>query len=485
MVSVELKVCLWNIQNYGTFSIKYGGSNSLRNQFIADFCARYKIDVLMIEELQEANADAVLADLVTKLRPTAADPQWHFSWCGCALKETVVAEAKLTADLDVKTGARTEAYAVVWRQSDNFRMVPGRYPIASDANAATSPLNLSQFGRPAGDMKVGSRTTYGALGGFVGFADGKANEYPYEWKAPPGNGYALMNNWPPLGLPTTGKGDVHRISWAKVRRPVYVVLELADRAKTLCPVLVYHAPSRAESAQWGALLAGLVRELYVTNKIDPATNRPTDDLQPVDKAIFGGDFNYDPGKEWPGFYVYFPMAQKKEYDGGANCLVAPDTAAASAARRTTVQILDRLTRKPIIKDSVDDYLFSKIDFAFFSRKGGMTATRVNLVQDIMSSTISYISSISAVTDMLKDIYRKTRRSRGRQRIDPKLGPQMLGPKGWTPMINGAGGGTFVDWDESLAQLESMNITKPRCAAEFIHLFVSDHLPLVVTLQFDK
>ena len=50
-----------------------------------------------------------------------------------------------------------------------------------------------------------------------------------------------------------------------------------------------------------------------------------------------------------------------------------------------------------------------------------------------------------------------------------------------PIISGAWGGTFTDWDESKTQFAAGDVTDARRAAEYLHIFVSDHLPLVATV----
>ena len=55
--------------------------------------------------------------------------------------------------------------------------------------------------------------------------------------------------------------------------------------------------------------------------------------------------------------------------------------------------------------------------------------------------------------------------------------------GWHPMICGSWGGTFLDWNAFMGQLAGGRFTAARQAAEFYHIFVSDHLPLVATIEW--
>ena len=53
---------------------------------------------------------------------------------------------------------------------------------------------------------------------------------------------------------------------------------------------------------------------------------------------------------------------------------------------------------------------------------------------------------------------------------------------WVAMISGSWGGTFVDWNETKRQFAAGQVADARRAAEYLHIFVSDHLPLVATID---
>lgn len=491
----EVKVCLWNIQNYGQAAKRYDGnnpvsSNGLRNQFIARLMRQLDIDVLMIQETQTSVRQSLI-DLQQRLNAVHAPTDWAYSACGSAIAKRTVEEAKTPGDLTMMSGARTEGYAIAWRrnQSTRFSLVDGVYPIATVTGPRTahltSPLNISQYGRPTGNMEESDKKkTFGATGGYL-----SSGTYPYNYNEETKE-YDEQKEWAKLNYSPTAKSAPKRLQWEKVRRPAYVVMKLGKVDADLCPVAVYHAPSNADRSSWAAFIAGLSREVYVTNKVAGVVPDKID-YQALKKTIFGGDFNNSvKTSDWPGDYRYFTAGRVKTYLGGAACEVAPPSDASDADRRTTVQIVKGEDHDdPINSANTNDYLFHKIDLLFSFSDKALAAQRIDLLNEIIDSN-AYDLSIKAARAMMRDIERTV----GKDKTKKKLRLTETGPeefrrtkkKGnwvekWVPIICGSWGGTFLDWEESCKQFETGTITDARRAAEFIHLFVSDHLPLVATV----
>jgi len=488
-------VCLWNIQNYGQDSGKYNGTganNSLRNRFIAAFVVEHEIDVLMIMEMQPG-MQAALADLVTKLNAAyagAGNKDWAYSYCGCAIKNDAVDVVGAPADLIDRTGARSECYAVVWRYNRAaFTMIRG---IAAIAQATTpgrhSPLNISQLGRPTGNNNFAfvGPNTFGATGGFV-----RAQVYPYEYRYFQG-GYQLMDHWPKLNYPRTSVLDVARPDWSRSRRPAYVVIELDDDDETLCPIMAYHAPSNQQRASWGAFMNGLARELYVVDNVNGA-KAPTPNADPVlaDYGFVGGDYNYSvDSDDWPEDYTYFVDDRGQAYDTGAFQQETPEHDDAPEDRRTTVQIITGQNHDvPINSANTDDYLRYKIDLGFHRAIPELTAQRVDLLTEVMANphnayntaltrTAAFMNNLVANLDDDDDDVRMT--PTGPQR---RLHKRQFGQAAWSPMVSGSWGSTFLNWNAARNNYAAHNITNARRAAEYIHIFVSDHLPLIATINF--
>jgi hypothetical protein len=302
--------------------------------------------------------------------------------------------------------------------------------------------------------------------------------------------------WPRLEYPRTSLFDARRPYWSQSRRPAYVVVQLAGGGRTLCPIAAYHAPSNAQLAAWGAFMSGLARELYVVDGVD-GTGQPTPALTPVlaNAGFFGGDFNYAVSQAtWPSDYRYFVDQRGQTGDTGAFQATTPPPTAATTARRTTVQIVTGIFHnQPINSTNTDDYLRYKIDLGFHRQVADIASIRVDLLPEIMANptgvyddalvrTEAWMAFVE--TQIANPFYPYP------QRLDP-TGPQYRKPKKvgrrtvytWVPTVCGAWGGTFVDWAETRRQFAAHNITDARRAAEYFHIFVSDHLPLVATINF--
>lgn len=498
-----VKACIWNIQNYGQSSPKYNGEgrffmafdNAMRNRFIARFCRKHAIDVLMIQEVSETGAGGSLADLQAKLNAVYPEGErdWAYSWCGSAILDDTVAQAVSKDSLGYRTGARTEGYAAVWRRSQatRFRMIAGLHDIATGTGPVSadvaSPLNISQRGRPSGRTVISpSRTVFGSTGGYLA-----ANVYPF---GPNGfGGYALQGSWPRLNYPATAITDPNALRWSAARRPVYTVIRLTDPATTLVPIAAYHAPSNNQRAPWGAFMAGMARELYVINQVDGAY-APTANLVSMTKGVLGGDFNLSVDQnDWPNDYVYFVEPFRQDYTGGANCTAAPAPNLTDAQRRTTVQIVTGANHdQPITTGNTDDYLRYKIDLGFF-RGAGVTTARIDLLNELINDGAAYEDCLKETEKFLEatekaitnpfNFYPHRLSATGPEYRKPKVRRHLPTIYTWVPVISGAWGGTFTNWTETRRQYKAGAITDARRAAEYMHIFISDHLPLVVTLQW--
>lgn len=474
---MPLTVCLWNIQNYGATSPKYSGAgahnNALRNSFIAGFVIEHGVEVLMIMEMQPGQ-DGSLDDLVGRLN-RATDAVWAYSYCGCAIRD---GQAAVTGpeSLTNLTGARTECYAVVWRTGQaGFTLLTADPAIAQGASdEANLPLRISQLGRPTVEQQVAGGSVLNPDGGYV-----RGLTFPYQRI---GNQYNLMDHWPQLGFPPTGRWAVDLPSWTRSRRPAYVVARLADG--TLVPVLAYHAPSDPNRAYWGVRSAGLARELYVVDNL-PGQNPP---VVTVNRGFAGGDFNYAvPSAAWPDAYGFFTGANGQAWNTGAGQVATPAPELADVERRTTVQLVagPRNNKQPIIDDQVAGYLALEIDLGFNRPGQQIEAARIDLVSEVMDNPNRvYDEAMVSTARFMLELQRGVREPEQQM---TETGPQYWGPKqdgreGWIAMVSGAWGSTFLNWEEARYQYRNRRITTARCAAEFVNLFISDHLPLIATFN---
>lgn len=498
-----VKVCLWNIQNYGsgTIGTKWGPDSDLRNRFIRVFLRHQQIDVLMIME-PSTNSVASLRDLTLWLNGNLpnADADWCVSLTGSALASGAPNPPTTFAETTFQTDARVEGYAVAWRdRRANFSVLEGLHPIGTapthsarnDQPPAQAPLNMTTLGRPTGNYDIyppaGGRkrrrteTVFGALGGYV-----TTGVFPYDDQG------AEMDEWADLPFPTTSTRNPTQLRMDQARRPAYVVLELnngGDASRRLCPVAAYHAPSNAARAEFGAMMAGLGRELYVTNDLDGAGDPDPDELVHCRTTVMGGDFNYSVDQaRWPEFYAFFTGRYLRAREGGAATTPAPPPTDTDPERRTTVQILEGDHTTPITSGNLDDYLFHKIDLVF--TRGAADGERVNVPDLLLNDAAGvYDATLQAFHAHLTTVVAGLA---GPDQRQTATGPQEYRwvqdarkrwSQEWKPMICGSWGGTFRSWNTFMTQLQNGRITDARRAAEFYHIFVSDHLPLVATITW--
>jgi hypothetical protein len=499
-----VKVCLWNVQNYGTGTVrwKWGADSDLRNRFIDRFLGGQRIEVLLMMEAG-AFSDASLRDLALWLNAglDGVDADWCLSLCGSALTSGSPNPPTNVFDLTYRTDGRSEGYVAAWRSNRAaFDLLQGLHPIAATSIAsrrnpappARTPLNMVTRGRPTGNYDVtqpaeGRKrrrtiTRFGVLGGYR-----PTSVFPYDL------GGRLMNHWPDLPFPTTSTRNPSQLRMSKSRRPAYVVLNLANggtASQRLCPAAAYHAPSNADQAELGSMMAGLSRELYVTNDEAGLVPDPNT-LVHCDSTILGGDFNYSvSGAEWPAYYAFFVGAFRAGQTGGAATTPAPAPTESDADRRTTVQLLAGDHTTPIDSANLDHYFRHKIDLVF--TRGQPDGERVNVPQLLLDDEDGvYERTLRAFHTHLTAVVASLVAPDQRMAADG-TGPEELRQVqdtaghwswAWRPMICGSWGGTFLDWNEFMDQLNNGRFTDARRAAEFYHIFVSDHLPLVATTHW--
>ncbi|HEX8904518.1 MAG TPA: hypothetical protein VF771_06735 [Longimicrobiaceae bacterium] len=501
-----MNVCLWNLQNYGggNVALKWGADSDLRNMFLRRFLASQRIGVLLVMEAG-TNSEQSLRNLVRWLNGELDDHEadWCGSLCGSAVTRQSPNPPRRQTDTGFMTDARVEGYAAVWRDSrDDFAVVPGLYPIATRPFASSrnnvppdrTPLNLVTRGRPTGEYDIypaaGGRKrrrterVFGALGGYV-----PPNDFPFDLAGD------LMDEWPELEFPTTSTRNPSQLAWGNARRPAYVVLNLnaaGTPAQSLVPFVAYHAPSNRGKADLAAFMAGLARELYVTNAVEDGQADPYELLH-CRRTVFGGDFNYSVDQDdWPESYGFFVDDFAYAQEGGAQTVAAPPWNAADADRRTTVQLLTGDQHDvPIVSANLNDYLRHKIDLAF-TRGAGVAAQRVNVPAILMNDAAGVYAGVlrafhTHLTGVVAGLVPPN------ERMDPAgHGPQdyrwvqdarKRWRREWRPLICGSWGGTFQSWATFMTQLNAGRLADARRAAEFYHIFVSDHLPLVATITW--
>lgn len=492
-----VRVAIWNIQNYGAGdpTRKWAANSDLRNEFIALAVRQLNVQVLFIQEVS-VNALGSLQNLATKLN-VGGVTDWAVSFCGSAVTSQAQNPPANAGEMSFQTDGRSEGYAVCWRTNllGTYSVVNGANQIAEvhppitnagNPNApATTPLNLVTTGRPVGRVGVyvqqgGKRKVQAdeinAVGGYL-----RPNLLPY------GEDNQLMLAWPQLDFPTTSTMNPEQLTWPKVRRPAFIVLNLNTGGNpdvSLMPVIAYHAPSNRNKAGWGALLSGLSRELYVVDGVDVNNDPDPANSVSMRRTVLGGDFNYAVPDGWfPAEYGYFTKTLARSEKGGAACRYAPPDNV-GAARLTTVQLFDTDNQTPITSANLNAYYRYPIDLIFFRGfpANQSTGRRVNIPDILLNNGGPYAAVLNLFDAHLNALVLGL--AGPNQRMDPgNTGPQEWVNNAWKPMLCGNYGGTFLNWNTFLNNLNNGQLNNARRTAEFYQIFISDHLPVLSEINF--
>jgi hypothetical protein len=263
------------------------------------------------------------------------------------------------------------------------------------------------------------------------------------------------------------------------RRPAFAILNLnipgASQENRLLPLIFYHAPSNRTRAQIGTFLSALSRQVNVANQLDGLGNQ-TAALVRVNKTVIGGDFNYR--RTAPPDFVYrrFNNAYSNDINtSGGN--LSFDSLAADA---TTVQIRTvqngRFNGPPVEQPDNAAYRRLPIDQLMYR-----LLPRVTPPSGVVDMLAMLRENPSPFAPSMADYFNhfNTMMDLSGQMPDIDRGPRNVAG-------NPVFGDRFTDWIEFYSDLGLPDISRrfhtARSAAEFMHIFVSDHLPLL--LAFD-
>jgi hypothetical protein len=473
----SFNVAIWNIQNFGADSPDHRGTNSrLQAGVIQVFVRQWDLDVLAILEVLPGALPALrtLLETLNQGLPNG-DDDWCFDWVKGSIANGV--DSPHNADELTWEGGpaapRREGYAIFWRANRAaFNMVPAFRDLSEGAwrSGRWDPLNgnghfveLILKGRP-----------------FVWYDDshwGTDGAYNPATSAlfPLDNTGAVLPTWPNLDFPWVSVGRFSEPRRDQSRRPALMLADLhngGNDAARLCPIIPFHAPSNANRAQMGTILASLARECNVCHSLLLNGRQNPAGFVHNAKFIAGGDYNvnarHGQDADW---YVLFTNAYSNLTNSGNAATSVLDL---TDPAKTTVQIRlpshGHYSGASIETNNPDDYKFTSIDQAFYRNLVAHGAGIYNFMEAIMENNTPYRASIRAYGPMFDRIIRQSGR-----RPDRDLGPE--GP------VFPVYGVNFTNWTDFYRDVNRGRFTTARSAAEFLRIFISDHLPLVLPFQW--
>jgi hypothetical protein len=480
----------WNIQTFGDQFTTRGNYAALCN-FIARVAFNKGADILAIMELRSGGV-AHLPTLAHALNITyGANADWYYDWIKGGVRTDINNNAIANAADLIFDADHHEGYAVFWNDDRNadFRMF-------GTGGAYSNGVQRGQVGQHPGripanvlNLVVEGRNP-GALGNNGWF------------NAPDFDPVNPNQNWADLNFLNSNSNTIGNVARGGPRRPCYFVIELQNRqnpnnqpANNLVPILVFHATSNARSRQLNVQLSGYSRQLY---RVD--SNPPNAAWVTPDNVFIAGDFNIDANNreelvEYDSYQVFYHFLNA----GGANCNPWLDVRSVDDDNQpdtpeTTVQ-LDRppVTGTSITSTNVQAYLNLAIDNIFY-RLGanvnavgpGVTQRVYNLLPEVINGNLIDGNGVLLISDFWNQVISPL--------LDdyPDIDPNTDTPAQPAQKRRRTGGtvnyesliiGDIRNWTNFSTDLRLGAFTSARTAAEFIHKFISDHLPVTIQINF--
>lgn len=265
------------------------------------------------------------------------------------------------------------------------------------------------------------------------------------------------------------------------RRPATLTIEInrtgfpapADR---LVPIIVYHAPSAAPASSAGMQRAAYAREMY------QAYDWGAGNWVTCNNALLGADFNVIVDTvAYPYNAFTAPFGPALGMGGGAACTMAVNNPAMGGSRannplnQSIIALTAGVGGPPIFSAVLNNYRSLAIDNCFYRGLGGAVVAVLGQLPDLLvASSVGGNLVGMPVQNCLNT-------------------PAMVAST--TAMINGLPMPVLPSVNSPMTTLLDMNLgafgsmpafgaqdTPARRVAEFVNLFVSDHLP--VAIQFN-
>ena len=451
----------WNVQNFASQTTR---THLARGAFSAEF-AKFVGAMANVNLVPAANPPITLdiiglmevgsecgADIqnVANELAAATGVTWYFDTIPSCIG--ILFDPSALAALSWQSGAKSEGYALLWKNSPNFTMQPSplRQPISVGVGVSAgggekpfaSALSLSLRAR-----------TY----------EINKNTNPYLART-----VRFQSNGPWIDgyYPSSATADVNSIFWPGARRPAIWSI-LAKATNTVVPMSIYHAPYTARPARNGAWLAAMAQEVYVQPVDSTAGSSPKYTF--AQNAVASGDYNVDRAQaENLQWYANFTDLLG-EGAGCAYSMASPSTVALN-------ELNGNLNNGAQIPQTaaLADYFFRSIDAIFYRTSGAQIppiAGVWNLVTDVMAPPVPIGAPGVLCGTPLATYFNYLI---GLNNGQPPTVPGDKGPEPAFPNI--------LNWDLLIAGLQSGRFSYARQAAEFVSIFLSDHLPVVLTLN---
>ena len=478
----QIKIVLWNIQNFGGANQDdyRGTNNQLLANVIRDFVRYENIDILMIIEVFPSALPALQA-LKTTLNQGLVAPNndWVFDWIKGSILNGSPNPPTTDAQLDWKggpTAPRTEGYAIFWRTNrGSFKMIEAVNNVSRGGGVQPPPPGTKHY------LEL---ITEGLNLNYVDDQNYSVDEAynPAASQTVPLDDTGALTTWKKLNFPWVSVATFAQPREDESRRPAFAILELnngaPNEADRILPLIFYHAPSNRVRAEMGTFSSALSKQINVSQQLNGTKQKPGPaNLTRVNQSIIGGDFNWrrtDP----PDFvYQMFMKPYQSDLQGGSNMSFAGGPVIESTTVQTRELKNGFFSGDQITGTSNADYMMLPID-QFLYR--GLSQVMVS------SGRYDFLSALRAspprFAASLGEYYQHFQQMIAGSAWVPEndIGP-LTGPVG-LPVF----GFRFNNWREFYTDVKrprsTRRFTSARSAAEFYHIFISDHLPLRLVIN---
>ena len=473
----DISVMVWNVQNFGQASHRFRGNYGPICRFIARAARLQNADIIFIQELKQ-NGVARLAQLRTALNNAYAAAVPAGNWFYDSIKSAFAGglpagpntNVTTAAQLDWTASANREGYAMLWnRNLAKFTMLAA----PTIAGAANTQSNGVQPPPVMGNVPANALSLV-----IQGRPPAPDPFSPWAYQSAGFNPPGAIPAWNNLNFPNRwGIALVRNSS----RRPCYCTINVTmvgppPAAQRIVPILVYHAPSNSANLNAppaGTQICAFSRQMYQAQNPAAAWGW----INNV-RVIAGGDFNVDmnpAGLAWnrEESYEEFTDAFAAGVAGGAGCHENVPVQQAIPINNTIISLNQWIGGPPITAGGSNDYRSSEFDNIFWRGFTGAPPPARGRVYDLLTAVMPGGSltggPISGFLPMLNagmGVYTIVPGA-------PYVGPQPCSAGGVLHYPD------ILNFNAFHADVTAGQMSSSRRAAEFVKLFISDHLPIVL------